>query len=162
MNVTHQFSLPPAEVFDALTTPEYLAARQKKFGGVGEPVIAEDASSVVVTTKRQLPLDKIPGAFRGFVGDGQITQIDRWNGAEAPEASPTSGTWSATVGTAPATIGGTHQLDAVDGGTQYTIGIDVSIKIPLVGGKLESQVSGYLEYLIGKELDYLDQWIASR
>jgi len=155
MKVAHDFSVPPAELFTTLVDPAYLAARQERFGGIGEPTVEPEGDATVITARRQLPLDKIPGAFRGFVGDGQIVQVDTWQ-------SPAAGTWSATVGTAPATIGGTHEISASDSGCHYAIGIEVSIKIPLIGGKFEQQVSGYLEHLINKELDYLDEWIGSQ
>lgn len=154
MKVAHDFSVNPDQLFATLIDPAYLDARQERFGGIGEPTVEEEGDGAVITSRRQLPLDKVPGAFRGFVGDGQIVQVDRWQ-------TPTAGTWSATVGTAPATIGGTHEISA-GSGSHYAIGIEVSIKIPFIGGKFEQQVSGYLEQLISKELDYLDEWIGSQ
>ena len=160
MKVSHDFPLAPAELFTVLTDHAYLAARLERFGGIGEPTVENEDDEVVVTTKRQLPLDKVPGAFRGFVGDGQILQIDRWQ--LDGDSSPSDGKWSATVGNAPAEIGGTHEIREAAEGSNYSIGIEVSIKIPFIGKQFEPQVASYLENLISKDLDYLGEWIAKQ
>ena len=63
-------------LLDALADPDYLAARHERFGGVGAPSAERSNPDVVITTVRQLPMDKIPGAIKGLVGDGKITQVD--------------------------------------------------------------------------------------
>lgn len=172
MKVTHDFPVTPAELFTSLVDPAYLAARQEKFGGIGDPTVESDdgdgdgRGQIVITSRRQLPLDKVPGAFRGFVGDGQIVQVDTWHASDDGDTSPNTpaqtGVWSAKVGSAPATIGGTHEISPMDAGSQYAIGIEVSINIPFVGSKFEPQVASYLEQLITKELEYLGEWLNNK
>ena len=50
----------------------------------------------------------------------------------------------------------------MDAGSQYAIGIEVSINIPFVGSKFEPQVASYLEQLITKELEYLGEWLNNK
>lgn len=164
MTLQHDYPTAPAELFAVLVDPEYLQARQERFGGVGAPVIETDGQTTTVTTVRQLPLDKVPAAFRSFVGDGQVEQIDTWRvGDTRPGAdAEIRGEWRASVGTAPATIDGTHAISAADDGSHYEITTNVSVKIPFFGGKVEEQIMGYLEHLIGKEQAYLADWVAER
>ena len=163
MALEHEYPLSPAKLFGVLTDLEYLKARHERFGGVGTPTVESDGDTIVVTTERQLPLDKVPGTFRSFVGDGRIIQIDTWAGDEAAnDEGPVHGVWTATVGTAPATINGAHVISAADDGSTYEITTNVKVKIPFFGGKVEEQISGYLEHLISKEQAYLAEWIADQ
>ena len=159
MALEHEYELPPAELFAAVTDPDYLAARNARFGGVGTPQVDDVDDTVVVRISRQLPADKVPGPVRPFLGDGVIVLVDTWT-PPADDASPVTATWRADVANAPAQLGGEHLIEPTDDGSRYTITVDVSIKIPFVGRKLEQQVAGYLDSLISKELDYLAEWIS--
>lgn len=164
MTLQHDYPISPADLFAVLVNPQYLQARQERFGGVGAPTIQTEAGSTDVTTLRQLPLDKVPSAFRSFVGDGQVQQIDIWAvGTSGPgDTDPIAGDWRASVGTAPATINGSHSIAGTPEGCHYEITTNVSVKIPFFGSKVEEQIMGYLEYLIGKEQAYLSEWVADR
>jgi hypothetical protein len=160
MALEHDYQVSPAELFAVLIDPTYLEARSERFGGVDAPTVETDDDTTTVTTWRQLPMDKIPAAFKSFVGDGRIEQVDTW---EPPgDDEPVHADWRATVGTAPATINGEHVIEATDDGCRYTITTNVKVKIPFFGGKVEEQIEGYLEYLIGKEQAYVAEWIAEQ
>ncbi len=160
MSLQHDYPVAPSELFGVMLDPVYLQARQDRFGGVGAPEVKRMDDATEVTTIRQLPLDKVPGAFRGFVGDGRIVQVDTWHvpAGDIDDTKPIRADWRAKLGTAPARMGGKHEILRSDAGACYTIDVDVSISVPFVGGKLESQVRGYLEKLISRELDFLAQW----
>ncbi|HVQ87088.1 MAG TPA: DUF2505 domain-containing protein, partial [Actinomycetes bacterium] len=153
MSLEHDYPVSPSELFEVMLDPTYLQARQERFGGVGTPGVETLDEDIQITTIRQLPMDKVPGAFKGFVGDGRIVQVDTWHvtKAEAGSAQSLRADWKATLGTAPAKIGGIHTIEATATGSHYEIDVDVSVKVPFVGGKIEAQVRGYLENLIGKE-----------
>ena len=158
---THDYSVSPSDLLKALSDQSYLQARAERFAGVGEPTVEQDADSVVVTAVRQLPMDKIPGAVKGLVGDGQITQVDTWS--ITPDADGTlSGTWTADLGTSPAIIGGEYEISASDGGCTYSCSVNVKVKVPFIGGKIEEQVRGYLDRLVAKEQDFLADWVTQR
>jgi hypothetical protein len=159
MTHTHVYSVPPTELLDALADPSYLAARHERFGGVGAPSAERSDTDVIITTVRQLPMDKIPSAIKGLVGDGRITQVDTWS--SQPDAGGTlRGTWRADLGTAPADIGGTYSIEPNDEGCSYDCSVNVKVKVPFVGGKIEQQVLGYLDHLITKEQAFLADWLS--
>jgi hypothetical protein len=159
MAVEHEYPLTPVELFAMVTDPGYLAARSARFGGVGDPQVADDGTQVVVSTTRQLPTDKIPGPVRSMVGDGTIVQIDTWTSPDAG-ARLVSATWRADVGSAPADMGGEHTISAVAAGSRYAITVDVTVRVPLVGRQLAAQIGGYLNQLISAEQRYLSEWVA--
>ena len=162
MLLEHDYPVPPADLFRVMLNPRYLRARQDRFGGVGTPEVAHLDDTIEISIVRQLPLEKVPGAFRAFVGDGKIVQVDTWHVTDETLADATSlrADWKATLASAPAKMGGTHQIVATPTGSHYAIDVDVSVKVPFVGGKIEGQVRGYLENLIGKEQAFLAKWIS--
>jgi Protein of unknown function (DUF2505) len=162
MPLDHSYALPPSELLAIMLDLDYLKARHERFNGVGTPEVERSDTEAVITTVRQLPMDKVPGAFKGFVGDGQIVQVDTWQLPNESTASEVTGEWRADLGSAPAKMGGTHIVQSTDGGSDYSVTVDVSIKVPFVGGKMEGQVRGYLEHLIGKEQEFLEEWVAKK
>jgi hypothetical protein len=158
MTHTYVYSVAPTVLLDALADLDYLAARSERFGGVGAPTTERTDEDVVITAVRQLPMDKIPAPIKGLVGDGQITQVDTWS--SLPNAVGTLlGSWRADLGTAPANIGGDYSIEATSDGSSYSCTVNVKVKVPFVGGKIEQQVRGYLDYLITKEQAFLDDWL---
>ena len=155
---SHDYSASPEALLDALCDDGYLKARNERFAGVGTPTCEKSDGSAVIRSTRQLPMDKIPGPVKGLVGDGQITQVDTWS-TEADATGGFTGSWRADLGTAPATIGGDYRIEPRDGGATYTCSVDVKVKVPFIGGKIEEQVRGYLDRLISKEQEFLGEWL---
>ena len=71
-----------------------------------------------------------------------------------------TGGWKADLGTAPATIGGDYRIAEVGSGCTYSCTVDVKVKVPFIGGKIEEQVRGYLDRLITKEQEFLADWMS--
>lgn len=159
MTHSHSYPVAPERLLAVLTDPAYLAARQTRFGGVGDPTVESTGDDIAVTTIRQLPMDKIPGAIKGFVGDGRITQVDTWSTSPG-DGDALHGTWRGEVATAPADIGGTYLIAPQDDGSRYDIEVRVKVRVPLIGGKIEQQVRGYLDHIIAKEQGFLSDWIS--
>ena len=159
MTHSHAYPVTPEQLLATLTDLDYLDARQARFAGVGEPSVEASETEITITTIRQLPMDKIPGAIKGFVGNGQITQVDTWS--TTPEADGVRvGEWTGTVATAPADIGGTYRISPDGDGSRYDVDIRVKVKVPLIGGKIEQQVRSYLDHIIAKEQTFLADWIS--
>lgn len=161
MTHTYAYSVSPSALLDALVNLDYLAARSERFGGVGAPTTERADETVVIIAVRQLPMDKIPGAIKGLVGDGQITQVDTWSTVSDTEGT-LRGSWRADLGTAPTVIGGHYSIDSTADGSSYSCSVNVKVKVPFIGGKIEQQVRGYLDYLITKEQAFLDDWLGKR
>jgi hypothetical protein len=156
MHVEREYATTPAQLLETLVDPDYLAALGERFAGVGEAEIEAGDTAVTVTTRRQLPVEYIPAAARSFVGDGVVTQIDLW---PLDGDDPVDGSWTARLDGAPASMGGGYTIQGTDDGCLLTVTAQVKVKIPLVGGKIESEIRRYLESLVTRQMDFTQQWL---
>jgi hypothetical protein len=156
VQVSHDYRAPVAVVRATLVDPAFLNEVAARYGGLGTPEVVVDSRQILVTTRRQIPLDKVPSAARGLVGDGVVTQVDTW-----PEAAaePATGSWHATLAGAPVTLAGDYLLEPAAGGCRYTVTGDVQVKVPLIGGRIADQVRGYLTELVTKQLAFAEEWL---
>ena len=77
------------------------------------------------------PTDKVPSFAKKFVGaETNIVQTETWTSA-------THGDIHVTIPGKPGQIVGTAVLEERDGGTVETVTLDITVKIPLVAGKIE-------------------------
>jgi hypothetical protein len=161
MRVERRFADPPAALFAVLTDLRFLRARGERFGGRGEPVLASEPGALVVTVPRQLPLRQVPGPLRRYVGDGRLTQIERWTppAADAPVDAGIGAAWRVDPGGAPLTLTGRHEITPVDGGCVHLVTADVRVRVPLAGAAIAKQVSGYLADLVAREQAFAADWL---
>ena len=90
----------------------------------------------VVTIEQVRSGDDIPSFARKFVGDEiLIVQTENWT-------SPTSADVRLTIPGKPGEAVGTLELVESGGTTTETVDLDISVKIPLVGGKIEQLIAG--------------------
>ncbi len=114
---------------------------------------------VTLVVSRELPAG-VPGFLERFLPkDGRVTQTDRWG---PPTGDTRAGTWSVELPGAPARLGGTMRLEPSATGSRFVLDGEVSVKVPLVGGKAESYVAGMVEKLAAKEGQVLRAALATR
>ena len=150
----YEIDAPVGDVFAALSGDGWAPAKAAALHDDSQTVRREVAADggVVLEVSRKLP-DGVPGFLQKFLpADGRARQTDSWGplvgGAH-------SGTWKADLPGAPTRIGGTMRLEPTAAGTRYTIDGDVTVKIPLVGGKAEGFIAGMISTLTAAELDVL-------
>ena len=156
VRVEHRYGVRTAELIEVLLDPAFLAARSARFGGVGAPSVTRGAAGVEVRVVRQLPLDRVPSAFRRFVGDGRVEQIDIWPPIEGDRVL---GSWALDTGRAPIELHGTHAVTGNGEQCQYVVSADITVTLPLMAGRLSRQVETYLTDLIRAELGFLADWV---
>jgi hypothetical protein len=156
MHVEREYAVKPAQLRETLVDPDYLAALGARFAGLGDAEVETGDASITVVTRRQIPVEYVPAAARGLVGDGVVTQTDLWS---LESDHPVDGSWSATLDGAPATMGGGYTIDGTDAGCRLTVTAQVKVKIPLIGGKIESEIRRYLESLVTKQMAFTQEWL---
>jgi hypothetical protein len=159
VQVDHRYDVAPGDLFDVLVDPGFLRARSERYGGIGTPSIVRRGADVEVRTARQLPLEHVPGAFRRFVGDGRVEQVDTWLGVGTGEGSDIAGRWVLETGRAPIDLGGRHMITADAGGCTYVVVADITVRVPVVAKRLSREVEQYLAQLITAEQTFLADWI---
>jgi hypothetical protein len=156
MHVERRYSVTPDVLLGVLTDADFLAARNARYGGAGEPVIARDESHVVITVPRQLPLEHVPSAFHRFIGDGRFIEIDTWTSVAGDHAA---GYWTVNTHRAPISLDGTHTLTATGDGCIHVVTGEVRVSLPLVGGKLAREVDAHLSELVQHEMAFTAGWL---
>lgn len=159
MPIEREYDVTPAALFAVLIDPEFLHARGARFGGGGNATVDGSGDAVVVTTPRQISLDSVPAAFRGFAGTGRLLQIDTWR--VHGEDRITAG-WTADAGGAPLALTGTHDITATPSGCRYAVTTDVQLTgiARFAGGGVSGMVSDHLEELVRREQQFAAEWLA--
>jgi hypothetical protein len=154
----HSYDAPPSALLALWRDPEFLAAAATRFGGVGTPLIEETGDRVLVRSERQLPVDKVPGFVRRFIGSGTLQQVDDWPREPTP---PIEGTWQVS-GPMPATMTGRQTINAEGTGCQVLVEGSISVSAPLIGGKAEELVAREIQKLIGAQQQFAAEWLAGK
>jgi hypothetical protein len=153
----HSAQEVPADVeavFALLSSQEWAQRRAQELHDGSELVRRESAADggVVLVTSRELPAGA-PGFLERFLPkDGRVTQTEEWGPPSGPSRV---GTWRVELPGAPARLGGTMRLEPASAGSRYVVEGEVSVKVPVVGGRAEAFVAAMLEKLAGKEGDLL-------
>jgi hypothetical protein len=108
----------------------------------------------VVTIEQVRSADDIPSPARSFVGDEiLIVQTENWT-------SPTSADLRLTIPGKPGEAVGTLELVESGGTTTETVDLDITVKIPLVGGKIEKIIAGIISSALDVEQRVGREWLA--
>lgn len=117
------------------------------------------ASSDGRTTVRISRVMGAPAIAKPFVGDSmELVQVEAWG-------LPTSDTsrhadWSLEIPGKPGSVRGSMTIKPADGGTLQIIRGEVTVKIPMVGGKLEKEIARAVESGIRTEGEIGTRWLA--
>lgn len=108
----------------------------------------------VVTVEQVQSADGLPSVATKIVGDEiSIVQRETWTTDDHADVE-------VTIPGKPGEITGTATLLERDGATIERIDLEVSVRIPLVGGKLEALIAGMLEKALDKEQATGRAWLS--
>lgn len=113
--------------------------------GAEEVVVSVDAqssgSAVAMIDTRQ-PTTGMPALATKFLGgELAVHQEERW-------ATPESGTMLVTIPGQPGRVEGTVTLEDRNGVVVQTVDADITVKIPLVGGKVEKLIGSVVGHVL--------------
>ncbi|MCV7066875.1 DUF2505 domain-containing protein [Mycolicibacterium farcinogenes] len=118
--------------------------------------VTADGSIDVVTTQ-VLRSDRLPGLVSQFHrGDLSIRREEHW---QPIRDGRSAGAVTGTIPGAPVSLSGTAALAGTDGGSRLSVHISVEVKVPLVGGKIESFIGSQLTDLLIAEQRFTSVWI---
>ena len=109
----------------------------------------------VVTIEQVRSADDIPSFAKKFVGDEiLIVQTENWT-------SPTAADVRLTIPGKPGEAVGTLEVVESGGTTTESIDLDLTVKIPLVGGKIEQLIAGIISSALDVEQRAGRAWLSS-
>jgi hypothetical protein len=149
-----RYDAPVAEVRAMLADPAF---RQRSADATG--VISADVSitshgdGMTVTIDQVQPTEGVPGFAKRFAGaTTKAVQVEEWTSAtDAGISIRTPGK--------PTSIEGTLQLSESGGMTTETMVAEIKVKVPLIGGKLESLMADLVAAGMDKEQAVGTAWL---
>lgn len=157
MRFTHvlTYGATPDAVLAMLADPAF---REQVCGAMSatDPAVSVQGSGagMTVVIDQSQPAHHAPAFVRGLVGDAvRIVRRESWSGA-------TRAAIVVEVPGRPARLDGEIRLQGRDGSTIQTVEGDVTVRIPMIGGKVESLVAETLHAALQAEQRVGRAWLA--
>ena len=156
MQFTQSVSYPGTvdEVVAMYLTPAYLERRFGQFVVDGSSTVSVEGERVSFagTVRPEL----IPAAAARFVkSDLRVTFTEEWATNEAGAASRTS----VTVDGAPVSVEATSTLNPSDAGSAREVSGNLSVRVPLLGGRIEKEAVAHLGRVVEREQALAANWL---
>lgn len=145
-----------ADVYAMLGTTDF---REEVCAATGFPrrtvTIEPSGSGMSVRIDQHRPADEIPGFARKFIGaDINIVQAESWS-------SDTAADLTVTIPGKPGEMKGDIRLVEDEQGTTEHVEVGITVKIPLVAGKLEDLIASMLLKALKAENAVGRKWLAN-
>lgn len=159
--IEHRAEFPQGvdEVFAAQASEPALRARLAEAGGENAALLdyTPTADGVRFTLRQGVGADKLPSIVRNLrSGDVAVDRQENWTRVGEGYV----GTARGTVSGVPGEISVRTELSAEGGKTVLRATGEVKVRIPIVGGKLESFVADQITKLLKREVELSAQWLA--
>lgn len=159
---THTFDATPEQCWAMFSDPESHVNKFTQMGHHDVTVLEKKKTKkqlrMVIT--REVDVDGIPGFAKKFVKSrNTVESTDEWN-------DHGDGTYGGTFtidtkGVPMEVTGDTHLEDNGDGTSLYTVVLHISVKVPLIGGKLADFGKGIALKQLDEEFSIGDEWLAT-
>lgn len=148
------------QVHRAFGDEQYWLARLADSGADAtalDALTVTDAGDITAVTTQTLRANQLPGLVSQFHrGDLHIRREEQW---QPIRHGASHGTVRGSVAGAPVSLSGTATLAATDRGSRLSVHITVEVRVPLVGGKIESFIGTQLVDLLTAEQRFTSVWI---
>jgi hypothetical protein len=152
---------PAERVFAAITDEEYLQARLREIGGPGSALLDHEASPEAARYELRQGLsekDLPPIVGKVMNGDLAIVRTETLNRVQPGRYS---GDVDVAIPGAPASASGTMALAEDGDGSLFEVHADVTVRVPLIGGKIEEIVADQVRRLLEAETQFTVRWLGS-
>lgn len=152
-----RYDAAPADVFAMLATPAFREAVVEAMDVISADVELErDGEGFTLTIDQLQKTDDLPGFARTFAGDStQAIQREVWRG-------PTTGDLVIEAPGKPTHIAGTIRLEPSGTGTTEVVELEIKVKVPLIGGKLEKLMADKVQAGMDIEQQVGRTWLLNR
>lgn len=150
----------PAEaVFAAMVNADCLRARLDKLGGRDAALLEHeaDAQSARFRVLHGLDSSDMPSAVRSFLpSDFVINRLETWRRTSDGRYA---GTADVQVPGTPATATGQMGLRDTAAGSELRVRTSVTVRVPLLGGRIEATVGEQILKLLDAETTFTLDWL---
>jgi hypothetical protein len=150
-----RYAASPTEVFAMLLDPAFREAVMAAQHVVRSTItVSEQAGLTVVHLDQTQSTTKVPSFVRKLTGDEiTVTQEERWT-------DPTHAEVTSSIPGAPGTVQGTNDLLADGAGTLMRVVREITVQVPLIGGKLATFVGSMHAKALEKEHATGQAWLS--
>jgi len=156
MKLRHEISYdaPLADVYAMLADPAFRQASGTAMGVISADVtITPKGEGMSVLIDQVQPTEGVPGFAKKFAGETtRAVQKEEWS-------SPAGGSITIETPGKPTSITGTLSLRESGGRTTETLDVEVKVKVPLIGGKLEKLMAELVASGMDKEQGAGEAWL---
>jgi hypothetical protein len=142
------------QVYTTMVDADYLKERLEKIGGKDAALLQHtaDADGARFTLRQGLDSRDLPPVVRSLLsGDIVIERTETWT-RSAPGAY--RGDAQVVIKGTPASAVGTMSLRDGAGGSELVVRTDVTVQVPIIGGKIESSVAEQVKGLLALETEF--------
>ena len=154
--LTHEltYDAPLAAVGEMLMDPAFREAVAEAMDVISADVqLDRDGDGFSLVIDQLQKTDDLPGFARTFAGDStQAIQREVW-------LSDTTGNLSIEAPGKPTKIGGTITLEPAGAGTTEVVELEIKVKVPLIGGKLEKLMAEKVRSGMDREQEIGTTWL---
>lgn len=155
-----EFSADVAAVYAAVSGEDALRARLERLGGHDAELVSytPTGDGVRFELRQGISADKLPPAVRTLHrGDLLVNRTQTWR--VSGDGAGHQGDATVEVGGVPGEIVAKTALGAVNGKTVLRTSGEVTVRIPLFGGKLESVIADQVTKLLEREAEFTAKWL---
>jgi hypothetical protein len=156
---THRYAASPPEVQQMLTDPDFRDRVCRRLEALSHDVEVTGAGAAAeVVVQQTQAMTGAPAVATKLTGDTvSLEQREVWR-------SPTSADLLITLPGKPVELrGGRITLtERPDGGCDQVVSGDLRVRVPLVGGRLESMLCDVLRGAMRRQAEVGDAWLAGR
>jgi uncharacterized protein YndB with AHSA1/START domain len=158
---TVESSNPPADVHAALTSEDQWEARFAKAKKTdGYELTKHDNGGLTVDISEEVGTSELPGFVTKVIkGKLIVSRTDHWGPLEGDHAE---GTLIGGTTGLPAKVNGTLSLRPNGTGAKLIVKGESTVKIPIVGGKIEDLINKMIKDMIDQETGETLEWVAAQ
>lgn len=149
------------QVHRAFSDERYWLARLTDSGADDyslDSMVVDEHGGIDVVTTQTLRADRLPGVVTQFHrGDLSFVREETWSPVRDGKAGATV---KGSIPGAPAGLTGTAALAPAGPGSRLEFTVEVEVRVPLVGGKIENFIGSQLVDLLIAEQRFTTVWIA--
>ncbi|WP_130342285.1 DUF2505 domain-containing protein [Herbihabitans rhizosphaerae] len=155
------FATPAHDLYSKITSEAFLTDRLEALGGKNAQLSDYSATENGVSYRLRQGMDaeNLPSAARTLLkGDLVVHRLEEWRA----QGDGYTGSLHTKISGAPGEIKGTARVRDVADGSELAIDANVTVGIPLVGGKLEQVIASQVQRLLTREAEFTAKWLAAQ
>lgn len=152
-------AFPADRFFATMVDAEFLRTRLQRMGGPGAALLEHTADTDGARYRLRHGIDKsnLPPLVQSLVPGNLV--IERTEALRRVGPGAYDGDVNVTVPGTPVSAVGRMNLNDVPNGSEFVVHADVTVNVPLFGGRIEETIAEQVRNLLIAETEFTQQWM---